>query len=96
MKENIKDLLKEIEKSLSPRGRIELVKEILKMEYSTPRRQKEIEERNEEFYKTIETILEEHFTPMSALFLIARLGESLLKKHPELSEIDDTTSQYTA
>jgi len=95
MKTNIKDLLKEIEESLSPRGRLELVKEILSMEYSTPRKQKEIEERNEEFYKVIETILEEHFTPMSALFFIARLGEALLKKHPELSEINNTPLQYT-
>jgi len=74
---------------------MELAKEILRLEYSTPRQQKEIEKRNEEFYKIIETILEEHFTPMSALFFIARVAEELLKKHPELSDIDNNASFYT-
>lgn len=92
----IEEILEKIgQYDLSPKEKIYLVYRILDQEYRTPRTQKEIEKRNEALEVCLNLILEEHFSPLSFLTLIAKLGQNLLEKHPELRQAVDNSHNYT-
>lgn len=86
----IQTLLNEIESlGLTPKEKMYLVWRILDEEFKLPRTQKEIEQRKNSLITTLDLIFEEHFEPMTVLEIIAKLGSQLLKKHPELKELED-------